>query len=108
MKKFLTQFSTFGIALLILAVAPAALAQDADDFENLSGDSNSGALGTGLDFNDLIHLSNRLGGMSSEDFQQRQERKIGEEAADFRERQRQAIEANGQADVSPTDEALAE
>ena len=106
MKKYFNQFSKVGIALLILFSMPAAFAQEAEDFENLSGDSNSGALGTGLNVNDLIHLSNRLGGMTSADFQERQERKIDEAAADFRERQRQALESDTPTDVNVADDAL--
>jgi hypothetical protein len=104
MMRQLLKFSGLGLILSALTLAPAAWAQTNDPLDDLGGD-NSGDLiqGSGVDFMDLIHQANRAGGMTSAEFNQRQERKINEAAADYLQRRQAALEAESSATTTETE-----
>ena len=93
-----------GLGLILgLATAPA-LAQTNGGFDDLSGDADSNEVfsGSGLSLTDIMGGLGRADALSSGEFNQKTDRNIDEAAADFRQRQQEAIDsAPGAAVATP-------
>ena len=90
------------LTLLLLTLAPAALAQTAAP-EGLSGDSNSNEVfsGSGVNFYDLIHQAGRASA-NPVDFNRQQQRRIPNAVEDFRQRQQEALRQEAEAETDDT------
>lgn len=90
-----TLASITGLGLVLgLATAPA-VAQTSGGFEDLSGDSDNNEVfgGSGVSLTDLLSNARRADGLSADEFNRKTDRNIDEAAADFHQRQQEAIEA---------------
>ena len=90
-----TLASITGLGLVLgLATAPA-LAQSTGGFDDLSGDADNNEVfsGSGVSLTDLLGNVRRADGMNSDEFNRKTDRNIDEAAADFRQRQQEALEA---------------
>ena len=95
-----TLASSLGL-ILGLATAPA-LAQTNGGFDDLSGDADSNEVfsGSGISLTDIMGNLRRADGLSSDEFDQKSDQNIDEAAADFRQRQQEALDSNSGAAVA--------
>ncbi len=95
--------SVTGLGLVLGLVTVPALAQTNDGFEDLGGDTDSNEVfgGSGLSLTDLMNNARRSQGLSSDEFNRQSDRNIDEAAADFRQRQQDALEAESGAVATP-------
>ena len=88
--------SITGLGLVLgLATVPVLAQTTNDGFDDLNGDANSNEVfsGSGVSLTDLMRNARRADGLSAGEFDQRSDRNIDEAAADFRQRQQAALEA---------------
>ncbi|MDV3348724.1 hypothetical protein D0962_29790 [Leptolyngbyaceae cyanobacterium CCMR0082] len=85
--------SVIGLGLVLGFATVPALAQSNGGFEDLSGDSDNNEVfgGSGVSLTDLLSNARRADGLSQGEFSQKTDRDIDEAAADFRQRQQEAI-----------------
>lgn len=90
-----------GLSLGLLALAPAALANPNGTASQLgipSTETTSDEIVPGLDVNTLMHQVQRMGGMSSTEFQDLQERRLNSAADAFRQQQQEALRQQSKPD----------
>jgi hypothetical protein len=90
-----TLASVMGLGLVLGVATVPALAQTNNGFEDFSGDSNSSEVfgGSGVSLTDLLSNARRSDGLSQGEFNQKTDSDIEDAAADFRQRQQDAIGA---------------
>ncbi|MEL6332139.1 MAG: hypothetical protein AAFU84_07020 [Cyanobacteria bacterium J06633_23] len=104
LKNALASITGLGLALSLAAVP--ALAQTNGGFDDLSGDADNNEVfgGSGVSLTDLMSNARRADGLSSDEFSRKTDRNIDSAAADFRQRQQEALEAEqGTAVTAPAD-----
>lgn len=94
LRNLLASVTGLGLAFSLTAVP--VLAQSNGGFDDLSGDAANDEVfsGSGLSLTDLMSNVRRSQGLSSDEFGRQSDRNIDEAAADFRQRQQEALEAN--------------
>lgn len=87
--------SITGLGLVLGLATVPALAQTNDGFDNHSGDANSNEVfsGSGVSLTDLMRNVRRADGLNAGEFSRQTDRNIDSAAADFRQRQQAALEA---------------
>ncbi|NEQ55559.1 MAG: hypothetical protein F6K11_36505 [Leptolyngbya sp. SIO3F4] len=88
--------SVTGLGLVLgLANAPALAQANDGGFNNHSGDADSNEVfsGSGVSITDIMGNIRNSDGLSSDEFSRKSDRNIDEAAADFQQRQREALEA---------------
>ncbi|MEO0432993.1 MAG: hypothetical protein AAF151_15005 [Cyanobacteria bacterium J06656_5] len=93
LKNALASITGLGLALGLAAVP--ALAQTNGGFDDLSGDADNNEVfgGSGVSLTDLMSNARRADGLSSDEFSRKSDRNIDSAAADFRQRQQEALDA---------------
>ena len=88
--------SVTGLGLAFGLAAVPVLAQTNGGFDDLSGESANDEVfnGSGLSLTDLMTNVRRSQGLSSDEFGRQSDRNIDEAAADFRQRQQDALGAD--------------
>ena len=91
LKNLIAAVTGLGLSLSFAAVP--VLAQTSDGFDDLGGDADSNEVfgGSGLSLTDLMSNVRRSQGLNSDEFSQQSDRNIDEAAADFRQRQQDAL-----------------
>ena len=97
MKDLLFKTSGLGIAFGLMAIAPAALAQSAPNAADLldnHSEPQSGEVfsGSGVDFGDLVHRANQAGGMTADEYRERQQRNFDEATTNYLQRQQEILQ----------------
>ncbi|ESA36395.1 hypothetical protein N836_00545 [Leptolyngbya sp. Heron Island J] len=93
-RNLLASVTGLGLALGLAAVP--VLAQTNGGFDDLSGESTNNEVfsGSGLSLTDLMNNARRSQGLDSAEFGRQSDQNIDEAAADFRQRQQEALEAD--------------
>lgn len=97
--------STAGLGLTLGLATIPAFAQSNDGFSDLSGDADSNEVfgGSGVSLSDLINAAGRSDGLDPGEFNEKTGDDINDAAADFRQRQQEAFEAQQGAGVDAPD-----
>ena len=87
--------SVTGLGLVLGLAAVPAMAQTSGGFDDLSGDADSNEVfgGSGVSLTDIMGYLRRADGLNTDEFSRKSDRNIDEAAADFHQRQREALEA---------------
>ena len=95
--------SVMGLGLVLGCATVPSLAQPNGEFADLSGDSDSNEVfgGSGVSITDLLSNARRADSLSQIEFNQKTDSDIEDAAADFRQRQREALGAQQGAVVEP-------
>ena len=95
MASLIKKTLAYGLGLTLGLMAAPALAETTGGFDDLSGDADSNEVfsGSGVSLTDIMGNLRRADGLSSGDFSEKTDRDIDEAAADFRQRQQDAIDA---------------